>query len=125
MKEFNQNPVIIKKNYKSHNDEISLIKKYSKILVSKKRADAINEAIEKKFNSYSINNASNFSRIKNLVKEKTKELSKLNELIKENKFSLIKSSSILEDSTIHLIPFSCKIFAKIDAVEPLPLVPAR
>ena len=46
LKEFNQNPVIIK-NYKSHNDEISLIKKYSKILISKKRADAINEAIEK------------------------------------------------------------------------------
>ena len=50
LKEFDQNPVIIKKNYKSQNDEISLIKKYSKILVSKKRADAINDAIEKKFN---------------------------------------------------------------------------
>ena len=50
LKEFDQNPVIIKKNYKSQNDEISLIKKYSKILVSKKRADAINNAIEKKFN---------------------------------------------------------------------------
>ena len=42
--------IIIKKNYKNHNDEISLIKKYNKILVSKKRTDAINEAIEKKFN---------------------------------------------------------------------------
>ena len=38
LKEFNQNPVIIKKNYKSHKDEISLIKKYSKILVSKKKS---------------------------------------------------------------------------------------
>tara|TARA_B100000929_G_scaffold102033_1_gene80626 strand:- start:6430 stop:7362 length:933 start_codon:yes stop_codon:yes gene_type:complete len=50
LKESDQNPVIIKKNYKNHNDEISLIKKYNKILVSKKRADAINQAIEKKFN---------------------------------------------------------------------------
>jgi len=50
LKEFEQNPVIIKKNYKSHNDEVSLIKKYSKIIVSKTRADGINYAIEKKFN---------------------------------------------------------------------------
>jgi len=50
LKEFNQNPVIIKKNYKNHADEISLIKKYNKILTSAKRIDAINKAIERKFN---------------------------------------------------------------------------
>lgn len=50
LKELNQNPVIIKKNYKEHQDEISLIKKYNKIFIAKKREDAINEAINKKFN---------------------------------------------------------------------------
>ena len=50
LKEFNQNPVIIKKNYKNHADEISLIKKHNKILTSEKRIDAINQAIQKKFN---------------------------------------------------------------------------
>jgi tetraacyldisaccharide 4'-kinase len=49
LKELNKNPVIIKKNYKNHEDEISLIKNYSKILTSKKRVDAINSAVEKKF----------------------------------------------------------------------------
>ncbi len=43
------NPIIIKKSYKDHKDEIDLIKKYSKILISEKRSDAINKAIEKKF----------------------------------------------------------------------------
>ena len=42
-------PVIIKKNYDSHKDEIDLIKKYSKIIVPEKRSDGINKAIEKKF----------------------------------------------------------------------------
>ena len=51
LKELNKNPVIIKKNYKNHEDEIALIKNYSKILTSKKRADAINSAAEKKFNN--------------------------------------------------------------------------
>ena len=50
LKELNKNPVIIKKNYKNHEDEISLIKNYGKILTSKKRVDAINDAAEKKFN---------------------------------------------------------------------------
>ena len=50
LKELNKNPVIIKKSYKNHEDEISLIKNYSKILTSKKRANAINDAAEKKFN---------------------------------------------------------------------------
>jgi len=50
LKELNKNPVIIKKSYKSHEDEISLIKNYGKILTSKKRVDAINDAAEKKFN---------------------------------------------------------------------------
>ena len=50
LKELNKNPVIIKKNYKNHEDEISLIKNYGKILTSKKRVDAINDATEKKFN---------------------------------------------------------------------------
>tara|TARA_B100000686_G_C16743269_1_gene947914 strand:- start:327 stop:1259 length:933 start_codon:yes stop_codon:yes gene_type:complete len=50
LKEFNQNPVIIKKNYKNHIDEISLIKKHNKVLTSEKRGDAIIQAIEKKFN---------------------------------------------------------------------------
>ncbi len=50
LKELGQNPVIIKKKYENHNDEESLIKKYSKIIVSKKRVDGINEAIKKKFN---------------------------------------------------------------------------
>ncbi len=46
----NQNkPVIIKKNYKNQEDEIELIKKYSKIIATKKRSDGINKAIEKKF----------------------------------------------------------------------------
>tara|TARA_B100000700_G_scaffold55814_1_gene60158 strand:+ start:7859 stop:8788 length:930 start_codon:yes stop_codon:yes gene_type:complete len=42
-------PVIIKKNYKNHKDEIELIKKYSKIITSEKRSEGINLAIEKKF----------------------------------------------------------------------------
>jgi len=50
LKELDQNPVIIKKNYKNHADEISLIKKHNKIITSKKRGDAIDQAIEKNFN---------------------------------------------------------------------------
>jgi len=50
LKELNKNPVIIKKSYKNHEDEISLIKNYGKILTSKKRVNAINDATEKKFN---------------------------------------------------------------------------
>tara|TARA_B100001029_G_C15056535_1_gene454816 strand:+ start:1130 stop:2056 length:927 start_codon:yes stop_codon:yes gene_type:complete len=42
-------PVIIKKNYKNHKDEVDLIKKYSKVIVTGKRSDGINKAIEKKF----------------------------------------------------------------------------
>ena len=43
-------PIIIKKNYSNHLDEIDLIKKYAKVIVSKKRGDAIKEAENKKFN---------------------------------------------------------------------------
>ena len=42
-------PVIIKKNYKSHKDEIDLIKKYSKVITPEKRSEGVNRAIEKKF----------------------------------------------------------------------------
>ena len=50
LKELDQNPVIIKKKYKNQYDEVSLIKKYSKILVSENREEAIKKAIEKSFN---------------------------------------------------------------------------
>tara|TARA_Y100000590_G_scaffold124749_1_gene142758 strand:- start:9384 stop:10310 length:927 start_codon:yes stop_codon:yes gene_type:complete len=49
LKELNKNPVIIKKDYANHKDEILLLKNYSNILVSKNRVDAINEAIKKAF----------------------------------------------------------------------------
>jgi len=49
LKELNKNPIIIKKDYASHKDEILLLKNYSKVLVSKNRTDAINEAIKKTF----------------------------------------------------------------------------
>ena len=49
LRELNQKPVIIKKKYESQKDEITLVKKYYKILTSKKRVKAINDAIEKKF----------------------------------------------------------------------------
>ena len=48
LKEFDQNPVVIKKKYPDQDDEIHLLKKYSKVLVAKKRSEAINKAIEKK-----------------------------------------------------------------------------
>tara|TARA_B100000029_G_scaffold61276_1_gene55115 strand:- start:358 stop:1284 length:927 start_codon:yes stop_codon:yes gene_type:complete len=44
-----KNPVIIKKNYKNHKDEVELIKKYSKVIIPERRSDGINKAIEKKF----------------------------------------------------------------------------
>ena len=50
LKELNQNPVVIKKKYQDQDDEIFLLKKYSKVLVSNKRSEAINKAIEKKYN---------------------------------------------------------------------------
>ena len=50
LKELDQNPVVIKKKYKNQYDEVSLIKKYSKILVSENREEAIKKAIEKSFN---------------------------------------------------------------------------
>ena len=37
LKNLNQKPVIIKKDYKNQNDEINLIKKYNKILIKKKK----------------------------------------------------------------------------------------
>ena len=50
LKEFEQNPVVVRKYYKNHEDEISLIRKHNKIITAKKREDAINLAIEKNFN---------------------------------------------------------------------------
>ena len=47
--ELNRNPVIIKKKYVNQEDEVSLIKKYSKILVSERRSEGLMNAIEKKF----------------------------------------------------------------------------
>ena len=49
LKELEQDPVIVRKIYSSHDDEISLIKKYNKILLSKKRVDAIEKAINKNY----------------------------------------------------------------------------
>ena len=42
-------PVILKKNYKNHVDEIELIKKYSKIIVCDKRESGINTALNKNY----------------------------------------------------------------------------
>ncbi len=50
LRELDQNPVVIKKKYENQYDEISLIKKYNKILISENREDAIKNAIERKFN---------------------------------------------------------------------------
>ena len=43
-------PVVIKKNYKGHADEIELLKKYTKVIVSDTRTDGINAAIDRNFN---------------------------------------------------------------------------
>ena len=60
-------PVVLKKNYKNHQDEIELIKKYCKILVSDKRSDGINRAIEKNFDLVIMDDGSqDFEIIKNL-----------------------------------------------------------
>ena len=40
LKELEQDPVIVRKIYSSHDDEISLIKKHNKILLSKSRVEA-------------------------------------------------------------------------------------
>ncbi len=50
LKEMGQNPIIIRKEYKNHEDEISIIKKNNKIITAKKRKDGIKNAIEKKYN---------------------------------------------------------------------------
>ncbi len=50
LRDLKQSPVVIKKKYNNQYDEVSLIKKYNKILVSEKREEAINNAIEKNFN---------------------------------------------------------------------------
>ncbi len=44
-------PVIIKKNYKNQKDEIELLKKYSKLIICKKRNEGIISAIEKNFDT--------------------------------------------------------------------------
>ena len=49
LKELEQDPVIVRKIYSSHDDEISLIKKYNKIILSKKRVEGIEKAINKNF----------------------------------------------------------------------------
>ena len=38
LRELNQNPVVIKKKYPDQDDEIHLLKKYSKVLIEKKRS---------------------------------------------------------------------------------------
>ena len=43
-------PVVIKKNYKNQNDEIELLKKYSKVIVAKTRSEGLDLAIKKKYN---------------------------------------------------------------------------
>ena len=50
LRELSQNPVVIRKKYQDQDDEIFLLKKYSKVLVSKNRSEAISKAIEKKYN---------------------------------------------------------------------------
>tara|TARA_A100000164_G_scaffold381881_1_gene436203 strand:- start:2443 stop:3372 length:930 start_codon:yes stop_codon:yes gene_type:complete len=60
-------PVVLKKNYKNHQDEIELIKKYCKILVSDKRGDGINRAIEKNFDLVIMDDGfQDFEIVKNL-----------------------------------------------------------
>ena len=49
LKELEQDPVIVRKMYSSHDDEITLIKKHNKILLSKNRVEAIEKAIKKNF----------------------------------------------------------------------------
>ena len=49
LKKLNKNPVVIKKNYQNHKDEVLLLKNYSKVLLAKNRAEGILEAIKKKF----------------------------------------------------------------------------
>ncbi len=44
------NPVIIRKFYKDHKDEIDLIKKYSKVITCDTRENGIKDAINKNFN---------------------------------------------------------------------------
>jgi len=51
LKELGGKPVIIKKHYKNHKDEVSLMKNYCEVIESKKRSEGIKEAIEKKFSS--------------------------------------------------------------------------
>ena len=41
LKQMGQNPIIIRKEYKNHEDEISIIKKNNKIITAKKRKDGI------------------------------------------------------------------------------------
>ena len=49
LKEMKMNPIIIKKDYQDQEDEILLIKKYCKILVSKTRTEGIDLAIKNNF----------------------------------------------------------------------------
>tara|TARA_B100000945_G_C20355350_1_gene584342 strand:- start:116 stop:1048 length:933 start_codon:yes stop_codon:yes gene_type:complete len=49
LKEINKNPVIIKKHYQNHKDEMLLLKNYSRFISSNKRSEGIIEAIEKKY----------------------------------------------------------------------------
>ena len=51
LKKMNRNPVIVKKDYRNQKDEILLLKNYCKVLVSKNREDAINNAIKKNFDT--------------------------------------------------------------------------
>ena len=44
-----KNPVIIKKNYKDQNDEITLLSKYAKVITNYDRYSSLEQAIKKKF----------------------------------------------------------------------------
>ncbi len=50
LRELNMKPVVIKKDYKNHKDEVLLLKKYCETIVCSERSDGITKAIEKKFN---------------------------------------------------------------------------
>ena len=48
---FNKNTVVVKKYYTSHKDEITLLKKYTNLILGKDRKQLIIDAIKKKISS--------------------------------------------------------------------------
>ena len=51
LKSLNKNPCFVRKDYNSHQDEIDLLKNKGAIVLGKNRTIAIDQAIEKKFNT--------------------------------------------------------------------------